>query len=76
MCICIFRPWSFCILGPLRGLHDKVKKKESNQKAPEIVEKRFADRAAVMQWMYQRQDSRRYWTAGGTGQQANVRRWR
>lgn len=31
-------------------------------KAPEVTEKRFVDRAAVMQWMFTRQDSRRNWT--------------
>lgn len=32
-------------------------------KAPEIIEKKFADKAAVMEWMYKRQDGRRNWTA-------------
>lgn len=33
------------------------------KRAPEIIEKKFPDRAAVMEWMFKRQSGRRNWTA-------------
>jgi ParB-like chromosome segregation protein Spo0J len=32
-------------------------------KAPDIIERKFTDRAAVMKWMFERQAARRNWTA-------------